>query len=49
MACRSNEHYQVYGLAAGGIGSYTICECGEILEFEPDEQYDEQTTEQNDV
>ena len=49
IACHSNEHYQGYGLAAGGIGAYTICECGEILEFKPDEQYaDHDEQEQND-
>jgi hypothetical protein len=34
--CGSNEHYQGYGLAAGPLGSYTVCECGEILENKSD-------------
>ncbi len=34
--CGGNEHYQGYGLAAGPLGSYTICECGALLEFRPD-------------
>ena len=36
--CGSNEHYMMYGLAAGGIGGYTICECGEILESSQDDE-----------
>lgn len=35
-SCGSNEHMQGYGLAAGPMGSYTLCECGELLEFVPD-------------
>ena len=31
--CGSREHYSGYGFAAGGLGGYTICECGEILEY----------------
>jgi len=34
--CGGNEHYQMYGLAAGGIGGYTVCECGHMLEAFPD-------------
>ena len=34
--CGGNTHYQMYGLAAGGIGGYTVCECGEMLEVKPD-------------
>ena len=34
--CGGNEHYMGYGLAAGPMGSYTFCECGELLEFSPD-------------
>jgi len=34
--CGSNEHYIGYGFAVGGLGGYTICECGEVLEREPD-------------
>lgn len=35
--CGSNEHYCGYGLACGGLAGYTICECGEVLEYLPDE------------
>ncbi len=38
VKCHSSEHYQMYGLAAGGIGSYTLCECGEILEASQDDE-----------
>ena len=34
--CGSNEHMTGYGLAYGPIGSYTACECGELLEFMAD-------------
>ena len=34
--CGGNEHYSGYGFAVGGLGGYTICECGEVLEFVPD-------------
>lgn len=34
--CGSNEHMSGYGLAAGPMGMYTICDCGELLEFTPD-------------
>lgn len=34
--CGSREHTQGYGFAAGGLGGYTICECGEVLERFPD-------------
>ena len=34
--CGSNEHYSGYGFAAGGLGGYTICECGKTLEFKSD-------------
>jgi len=47
VKCKSNKHYHGYGLAAGGIGAYTICECGEVLEFEQDcsdVDHDEHTT-----
>ena len=37
-ACGSSEHTTGYGLAAGGMSSYTICECGEILERDPDRE-----------
>ena len=36
--CGSQEHYSGYGFAAGGLGGYTICECGEILEFHQDQE-----------
>jgi len=34
--CGSREHYVGYGLAFGGCGSYTVCECGELLEYRHD-------------
>ena len=34
--CGSREHFTGYGFAAGGLGGYTICECGEVLERFPD-------------
>lgn len=36
--CGSREHFTGYGVAFGGIGGYIVCECGELLEFSPDEQ-----------
>jgi hypothetical protein len=36
--CGSNEHTTGYGLACGPMGTYTICECGLMLEFVPDLQ-----------
>jgi len=39
IKCHSNEHYQGYGFAAGfGLGAYTLCECGAVLEFYPDQE-----------
>lgn len=35
IACRGNDHICGFGLAAGGYGAYTICECGELLEHTP--------------
>ena len=38
--CGSTEHCLGYGLAAGGIGTYTSClNCGKILESQPDPEY----------
>ena len=34
--CGSCKHFTGYGFACGGLGGYTICECGEILEFKSD-------------
>ncbi len=36
--CGGREHYAGYGFAAGGLGGYTICECGEVLERVPDQE-----------
>ena len=36
IECGSNEHFSGYGFAAGGLGAYTICECGFVLEFKAD-------------
>lgn len=36
--CHSQEHMTGYGLACGPVGSYTVCECGLMLEFSPDLQ-----------
>lgn len=42
--CGGNEHTAGFGFAAGPLGSYTICECGALLEFVPDlDGLDEQT------
>lgn len=30
--CGSTDNYDGYGFAAGGLSSYTICECGNILQ-----------------
>lgn len=38
--CGSNEHYCGYGLAAGGVGSYTIClGCDALLDSSPDPDF----------
>lgn len=37
--CGSGEHYQGYGFACGGVGVYTICECGHVIEFCQDRSY----------
>lgn len=34
--CGSKEHTSGYGFAAGTLGSYTICGCAKIIEFEAD-------------
>lgn len=34
--CGGNEHITGYGLTCGPMGSYTICDCGALLEFCPD-------------
>lgn len=34
--CSSNNHYTGYGFAVGGLGGYTICQCGVVLEFKSD-------------
>ena len=44
--CGSREHYTGYGLAYGGCGAYTVCECGELLEFQQDSE-DAAETEQS--
>lgn len=39
--CGSSEHYTGYGFAAGGLGSYTICECGYVLEYKREPECEE--------
>jgi hypothetical protein len=34
--CDSAEHHSGYGLAAGPMGAYTICQCGLVMEMRPD-------------
>lgn len=35
--CKTRNHVTGYGLAAGPMGKYTICEdCSTLLEFDPD-------------
>ncbi len=45
--CESDKHFMGYGFAAGGLGGYTICECGEILEQQPDPEAAPYTIEHN--
>jgi hypothetical protein len=37
--CGSTEHFTSFGLGSplGGMGLYSICECGQLLEFRPDQ------------